>query len=270
MQINGAELSYVAGGEGEPVGFVHGSVGDYRDWLDVLGPFAARYRVVAVSRRGHFPNAWPEDDRQCLPEIHAADLAALIEALELGPVHLFGHSYGGVVALVMACQRPDLIRTLALGEPPLFRWLVHSDESRALYDAFQVNGLEPARRAFAAGNAEGAVRAFLESVIGEGTFDRLPPPVYAAIMDNAGTLRVEVGTPLESLLSALTPEDVARLTMPVLLVQGELTPPMFPAVLAEIARCLPHAERATIPGVSHDLYNPPAFQEALLGFMGRH
>ena len=52
MQINGAELSYVTWGEGDPVVFVHGSVGDYRDWLEVLGPFAARYRVVAVSRRG--------------------------------------------------------------------------------------------------------------------------------------------------------------------------------------------------------------------------
>src|SRR6185436_15433353 len=54
--VNGTELAYVETGRGAPVILVHGGLQDYRLWrrhLDVLGQ---RYRVIAYSRRNHFPN----------------------------------------------------------------------------------------------------------------------------------------------------------------------------------------------------------------------
>lgn len=270
VQVNGTELTYLEQGEGDPIVFVHGSLGDYRVWLELLGPFAERYRTIAMSRRAHYPNAWTDGYTSCLPEVHAADLAALIEALETGPVHLYGHSYGGLVSLVLATRRPELVRTLTLGEPPLFRWLERSEEGRALFAAFSATSLEPARQSFQQGDPESAVSTFLDGVIGEGVFDQIPPPVQAAIMDNAEEMRVELETPPETFFSTLKREDVERLPMPVLLLLGELSPTLFQHVTGALARCLPDAERATIPGVSHDLYNPPVFQETLLGFMARH
>lgn len=270
MTVNGTTLTYLEQGEGTPFVFVHGALGDYRDWLNQIEPFAEHYRTVVYSRRGHYPNAWPADYSACDPEVHAADLAALIESLDAGPVHLFGHSIGGVTALVLAARRPDLVRTLILGEPPLLTWLGGSAEGRAMVASFMANALEPAQRAFQQGGMEEGVRRFLDGVIGPGAFDQIPVPVQATILQNAPELKVQVLTPPRILFSTLTCDDLSRMTMPVLLLEGELSPPMFSSVADEIASCLPTVERATIPGVSHDLYNPPVFQETVLGFLARH
>jgi non-heme chloroperoxidase len=268
--VNGTELTYIEQGHGDPIIFVHGTIGDYRAWAEMLAPFAKRYRAITYSRRAHYPNAWPADYARCLPTVHAADLAALINALELGSAHLFGHSYGALVSLVLASQRPDLVRTLILGEPPLLSWLDTTLEDRALVAAIETDERKPARHAFQEGNLEAGVRVFLDSVIGEGTFERLSSAERAQVMDNAAELRVELETPLETLVSTMSRDDVQRVHAPTLLLNGELSPPMFHRITDELSRCLPAVERATILGVSHDLWNPPVFTETVLGFLAKH
>jgi pimeloyl-ACP methyl ester carboxylesterase len=66
-----------------------------------MGDFAARYHVVAYSMRYHYPNAWTEGQ-------YSYQVVALFQALNLGPVHLVGHSYGGVVAAFVAKEHPEL------------------------------------------------------------------------------------------------------------------------------------------------------------------
>jgi hypothetical protein len=58
--------------------------------------------------------------------------------------------------------------------------------------------------------------------------------------------------------------------IPALLLDGEFSPRLFARVNDELARFMPDVERAMIPGVSHDLYNPTVFQETLRGFISRH
>jgi non-heme chloroperoxidase len=269
IAVHGGALAYIKRGDGDAFVFVHGSLGDYRDWLGHLGPFAERYRTILYSRRAHHPNAWPEEYTHCDPEVHAADLAAVIETLEAGPVHLFGHSYGGLISLVLAARRPDLVRTLILGEPPLMPWLEDSADGRALGADFMASAWLPARAAFQQGEMEEGVRAFINGVIGDNAFDRLPPPVRAAMMDNAAAMHVETVSPRETFFSTLTRKEVSRLRTPVLLVNGEKSPPMFALILDELEHSLPDVERVTIPGVSHELGNPPALQEAVFGFVAR-
>jgi pimeloyl-ACP methyl ester carboxylesterase len=268
--VNGVELAYVEQGAGDALVFVHGALSDYRSWLEMGAPFAARYRTITYSRRAHFPNAWPAGYTASDPEVHAADLAALVEALGLGPAHLFGHSIGGVTTLVLAARRPELVRTLVLGEPALFGWLGATAEGRALRAAFAAAVEEPARRAFERGDPEAGVRAFIDGVFGDGAFAAAPPEVRAVTLDNAPEMRVELATPPETLFSSLTREDVGRLRAPTLLLAGELSPPIYRFIGDELARARPDAERVTLPGVSHDLYNPAAFQGALLDFFARH
>lgn len=268
--VNDTELTYVEQGHGDPIIFVHGTLGDYRTWSELLTPFAGRYRAITYSRRAHYPNAWPADYARCLPAVHAADLAALINALKLGSAHLFGHSYGALVALVLASQQPDLVRSLILGEPPLLSLLDATSEDRALVAAIEANERKPARHAFQEGNLETGVRVFLDSVIGAGAFEQVSPAERAQVMDNAAELRVELETPLETLVPTLSCEDVQRVHAPALLLSGELSPPVFHRITDELSRCLPVVERATILGVSHDLWNPPVFTETVLGFLAKH
>jgi len=55
---------------------------------------------------------------------NVADLVELIiKRLNLGPAHIIGHSYGAFIALYLAFEHPDLVKTLVLGEPPVLSLL---------------------------------------------------------------------------------------------------------------------------------------------------
>lgn len=269
LAVGDTQLAILEQGAGEPILFVHGALGDFRFWREVATALSRDYRTVTYSRRAHFPNPWPENYDACDPEVHAADMAALIETLALGPVHLVAHSIGGVSALVIAKRRPDLVRTLVLGEPPLLPWLRGSAEGHDLLAAHTANATRPARAAFHRGDHEEGVRYFLDGVLGPGAFDRIPPPVRGPLLDNAPELGIQVATPPEVLFSSLAPADLHRLQAPVLLLRGERSPRMFGLIIAALQAALPDAEVAHIPGVSHDLSNPPAVVEAIRDFLQR-
>jgi non-heme chloroperoxidase len=99
-----------------PVLFVHGALEDYREWEPQRAAIAEHHRFVTYSRRYHWPNAWAGDGSDYSYELHAADLAAFIGALGAGPVHLVGHSWGGSVAMLMALDHPELVRSLTVLE----------------------------------------------------------------------------------------------------------------------------------------------------------
>lgn len=270
IQVNGAELTYVAHGEGDAVVFVHGALGDYRDWIELLAPFAEHYRTIAYSRRRHWPNAWPDDDSGCDAGGQAADLTAVIDALELAPAHLVGHSYGALTALLLAAEQPDRVRALVLGEPPLMSWLDSMPDGRPLVAEFPATAREPARQACQQGDLEAGVHVFIDGVIGEGAFKQIPPAERAKLMDNAPEMRMHVETPTATNWPPFSCEDAKRVRVPALLLSGEFNPPLFQLITRELARCLPTVEQATIPGVSHDLWNPPIFTETVLRFLAKH
>ena len=129
---NGVELHYVALGKGEPVVFVHGSLSDGSFWNPQLGPFGAKYHVIAYSRRYNQPNV-----NKPLPGYSAVDdaddLAGLINKLHLGRVHVIGHSYGAYTALFLAVRHPELVRSLVIAEAPAVSLLGYlpGEQSRA-------------------------------------------------------------------------------------------------------------------------------------------
>jgi pimeloyl-ACP methyl ester carboxylesterase len=101
--------------------------------LDRGGSFARLARrnehfdLVAYDRRGY------QGSRGLVPlgfEYHVEDLLALVEAeVRRCPVILFGHSFGGVVALGAAARRPDLVHLVVVYETPL-PWILHRPSSR--------------------------------------------------------------------------------------------------------------------------------------------
>ncbi len=265
------EFAFTSQGDGDPVVFVHGSVNDYRSWQTQVPVFARSYRALAYSRRYHWPNPRPGEGVHYAMDRHVADLVAVIEALDLAPVRLVGSSYGAMTALTFAATRPDLVRSLVLGEPPLLPWLAHTPEGARLMEEFVTTAFGPARAAFAQGDVDGGLRAFIDGVIGKGAFDRLPPPVQQMMRDNAPEMYAETTTPPDQYFPRLSPDDVRGLSMPVLLAEGALSPHMFGLITDQLASALPAAERVTIPAASHGMHNqnPDAYNEAVLAFQAR-
>ena len=270
---NDVELGYVAAGRGDPVIFVHGSLNDLRSWGLQLGPFAERHRTIAYSRRYHWPNHRAATAGEAYAaRLHADDLAGLIEALAVGPAHVVGSSYGALVGLLLAARKPELVRSLVLGEPPLLTWLGQVPDGPAILGAFAASTWEPARQALADGDVEMGVRLFLDGAVGPGTYDQLPSSAQTMMLENAPAMGLETSTPLETYVSAFSRADAAKIERPALLLTGEFSPAVFKTIDDELARHLAGAERVMISRSSHvqHVANPLAYNAAVLDFLATH
>ena len=100
-------------GTGDPVLLLHGGLSDSELLLEPLGPaLGDRYRVLAFDRRGHGRTA--DTDAAFHYDDMVSETIAAIQKLIGGPAHLVGWSDGGIVALLIALRRPDLVRSLVL------------------------------------------------------------------------------------------------------------------------------------------------------------
>jgi non-heme chloroperoxidase len=268
-RVNGLTLHYIELGQGIPVVLVHGTLEDYRTWDGQLEALSKGYRLISYSRRYHYPNEWPKDSTDFSVTIHARDLAAFIKALNLPPVHLIGHSYGAFIAFLVARDHPEVIRSLTLGEPPIMPLLKTTPEGDAVLTAAIARSIATSE-AFKQGNDEEGVRRFVNGVLGEGSYEKLPPSVLKRLMDNAQELKGEASS--RDLFPPTTCEDVQKVKAPTLLLDGERSPKMFRLINDRLEHCLPSAERAMIPAASHqmEVENPQAFNERVLALIATH
>jgi pimeloyl-ACP methyl ester carboxylesterase len=100
-------------GAGEAVLLLHGGLSDSDLMRDSLEPaIADRHRVISFDRRGHGRTG--DTDAAFHYEEMASEAIEVVEKVAGGPAHLVGWSDGGIISLVVALRRPDLVRSLVL------------------------------------------------------------------------------------------------------------------------------------------------------------
>jgi pimeloyl-ACP methyl ester carboxylesterase len=267
VRINGVELHYVERGQGEPVVFVHGALDDYRMWEPEIEPFARHYRVVDYSRRYSFPNRNAPAGTDYSAIVDAEDLAALIQNLRLGPVHIVAHSYGGYAALFLVVKHPELVRSLVLAEPSVFCWAAENAEARPLWTEQMDKMWRPARAAFQRGNTEDALRAVLDYFEGTGAYDRLPEPARNQLKENLPEWRALALA--KNPFPDLPRDAVGKIDKRILLLTGENTDHVFKFVDGELQRLLPKSRHVVIPQAKHEMWadNEEACRRATLEFL---
>ena len=267
---NGTEFNYIEHGQGSPVILVHGSLNDYRAWGPQMETFSRRYNVIAYSRRYHYPNPWVGDGKDYSASLHSNDLAALIDALGLGPVGIISHSYGAYASLLLSAGHSELVRALVIGEPPLIPWLEDIPDGSSLGLDFINNVWKPSDQAFQSGDLELGVRIFIDGVSGKGTFSRLPPPVRDMIMDNAPAMAAQ--TSAQDQFPSFTCQDAGRIKAPALVLTGQMSPKWLQQISYELKRCISQSALSVIPDASHNMQsgNPKAFNETVLSFLEKN
>ncbi len=269
FDVKGARLAYVDEGKGTAVVFAHGAVTDLRLWDPQRQAMAERHRFISYTFRYHGLGAWPDDGKSYSATTHASDLADLIAGLKTGPVHLVGLSYGGLIAALVALDRPKLVRTLTLAEPALFALLADKPADKAALDAWN-KGAEPMFAAVQKGDAVGATRLLAELVTnqGPGSFDKLPAAFREILLDNARTLPVLFASS-EPTVSC---EMLSKIKAPTLVVGGANTPPFFTATNSAVVKCIAGSRLQVIPKAGHAMTfdNPVDFNKAVLQFFARH
>lgn len=264
IQANGVELFYELTGAGDPMVLVHGSWVDHGSWATVVPGLADSFQVLAYDRRGHSGSERP--DSQGSVHEDADDLGALIDVLGVAEAHLVTNSYGGNVAMRLAVKRPELVRSLAMHEPPIFELLAGDPESADMLKQTQ-RSFESVGARIAEGDHEGGARQFVEEVaFGPGAWENeLPPEVRAVFVQNAPTCLDELRDP-DAL--GVDPDGLSRYQRPVLLTDGSESPAMFLKTIDILARTFPKARRHTYVGAAHmsHLTHPEEFTTTVSEF----
>ena len=117
------KLHYVDWGnlDKPPMLLIHGGRDHARNWDWVAQDLRRDYRIIAPDLRGHGDSQWAVGGEYALVE-YVLDVAQLLDALNLFPITIIGHSLGGAIALQYTGTYPDRVRKVVaiegLGPPP--------------------------------------------------------------------------------------------------------------------------------------------------------
>lgn len=256
VPVGGTELFVRETGSGTPILFVHGMCGDADVWSDQVSRLSDRFRCVAYDRRGHTRSPFGQGVRTV--EAHADDAAALIRFLRLSPVLLVGSSGGARVGLDVARRYPELLRGAVLSEPAL---IALADDGGADFVAH----VGPALRS--ATTPQEAVDAFFMVV--DPSLWRATPE---ARKDTFRANHVELFGDLEMPPYAPSDEELASVAVPLRLLVGSRSEPIFGQIARRVANVVPGADLVVLEGASHATYAsaPAAFTDAVVSFLDAH
>lgn len=234
------------GGSGDPTVLVHGSLMDHHNWDAVVGPLAEALQILVYDRRGYGSSSGP-------PRTHAvredaSDLAGLLTATELYPAHLVTHSYAGAVAVRLASERPELVRSIVMHEPPMFG-LLEDDPASAPEAHRLAAAISRLREVIGNGELERAAREIVEQfAVQPGAWDRLRPEVRRSAERHVGLWAEEFADP-----EAVHPDrDALRnLVIPILVTSGDESPPVLNRIARALVTQLRNGTYRQIPGVGH-------------------
>ena len=265
-RVAGAELEFEVTGAGEPVLLIHGALiaESYRP-LCAEPALNSRYSLVRFHRRGYAGSSAARAPFTLAEQ--AGDCRALLRHLRIERAHVVGHSSGGVIALRLALDAPEVVHSLVLLEPAL-----RDVPSGALI----TEALGPVLEQYGAGDKQGAADSFLRWAIGSdyrGWLDRRIPGAFQQLVADADTFfGVELPSMQEWLFSR---EDARRITQPVFGVLGAESAVMWPGwneVQKRLREWLPQTEPFVLAGANHALQekDPRGAAEAIAPFLARH
>jgi pimeloyl-ACP methyl ester carboxylesterase len=226
---------------------IHGSGGNAETAWGPLRPLEERHTLVAPNRGGYPPN----------PPLERIDFAQ--QAEELSPLledgaHVVGHSYGGVIAMLIAARRPDSVLSLTVSEPPAFGVARGNPDVDSLVQRLDAH--------FRAGPRE--PRAFAEGFMTIIGSNAKPPEALSPELEQGVRALMAERPPWEAEIPL---DELAATPFRKLVISGGHSA-AFDAVCDVLEERL-GAERAVLPGAGHGLARAPGYLERLEEFIER-
>ena len=223
-QVGEVKTWYEEVGEGEPLVLLHGGIVTNETWGPQLAELPARFHVYAPERRGH--GHTPDVDGPLHYATMAEDTIAFLEQVVKEPAHLVGWSDGGIIGLLVAIERPDLVRKLV------------AISANYNLDAMPDEMKDGLLSTPADSDDMAMMRQLYEAVSPDGPEHW--PVVYGKFIEMA---RREPDIP---------PADLARIEAPTLVMAGDDDVVLLEHTLS-LYRAIPGSELAVVPGTSHVL-----------------
>jgi pimeloyl-ACP methyl ester carboxylesterase len=244
----------------ESVICLHSSGAGGRQWDALAAPLSAQFEVLTPDLLGYGTRSrWPTGTPASLTD-EAQALAPLLDARP-GGVHLFGHSYGGAVALQIALRWPTRVKSLTLYEPVRFALLFGDPETEEAGEDIVRVGRRIGMMVLS-GRLHAAAALFVDYWSGDGSWGAMP----ITRQDALASRMPKVAAEFEALFMDRVPlAAYSRLTMPVRLMRGDRSPVPTKLVVGRLGWQLPHVEVVTLPGLGHmgPLTHPSEVAKAL-------
>ena len=259
IRANGIELYYELHGPADADVLVlsNGILMSTASWVYQVPAFSKQYRVLLYDCRGQWQSDHPKEPYSM--EMHADDLAALLDVLKINKAHLLGISYGAELSLAFALKYPERARSLLLSST--------------------VSHVEPTLQSIIQMWIEAAKRKDVEmffDVTYPFNFAEAwivaNPQLLAQARSRYATLDFDAVVNLcESFLKFDLTAELPRIKTPTLLMVGEqdtLKPRHYADI---IAREMPYVEYVIIPGSGHALCweKWQVFNSLVLGFLSK-
>ena len=227
----------VAIGRGQPVVFLHATLSSKAQWTTLAQRLARRFQAIALDLHGHGDNRALTGPRDFAIDDEIDLVLARLDSV-LGcnvPVHLVGHSYGGLVALQFALRHPVLVRSLTLYEPMVLSLFAADDPVFAgMRDmGFAVTECVARRSYFE------AARFYFDFWSGDGAFAALSLPSKARVAASADQIAQNFHGALRS---PVTLEALRDLRVRTLLLSGSRGPFFAQRIVELLAAMLPHVK----------------------------
>jgi pimeloyl-ACP methyl ester carboxylesterase len=264
IAADGVRLHYETTGSGSAILFIHEFAGDLESWEPQIRFFSPRHRCISYNARGYPPSDVPGDSTAYSQQIAIDDAVAVLDAAGVDEARVVGLSMGGFCALHLALQHPGRVRCAVVagcgyGAHPDAR-AGFRGETAALADAFDQEGSARVAARYAVGPARVQFQA--KDPAGWSVFARRLGEHSA--VGAAHTMRgVQRARPS---LYDLT-EQLAELTMPVLLITGDEDENCLEPALM-LKRTIPTAGLFVLPRTGHtiNLEEPAVFNDAVAQF----
>jgi pimeloyl-ACP methyl ester carboxylesterase len=255
IEDESGHIDYEESGRGPTVVLVPGSCSTGAAWRPIVAQWQNGFRCVTTSLLGYGGTV----ERRTALDADIGHEAEVLEAVirrAARPVHLVGHSFGGLSALAVALRKRVPLLSLTIAEAPAPEILRTMGEYR-LYLSFR-KMTEAYFRAFEAGEAA-AIEQMIDFYGGAGTFSGWPPRVrdYAAQTTPVNLLDWASAYDFE-----LTPALLATVETPTLVLWGEASHPAAKRANELLGQCIPNAAVATIAGASHFMISTHAKEVA--------
>lgn len=247
-------------GSGEPVVLVHGSYATPSTWKKMVERLSLTHHCLAIKLPGHGGTPDPLDFASPSVETELTVIEAAVRRFTDRPIHLVGHSYGGVVALAQALKGSLPVSRLTLFEP-VATWVLDAVGDQAMQA--QVHAFLSRYRRDAAAGQPRVCGQVIDFWGGGDHFAALPPHIQDAMGEMvANNLRHwDVCTQARH-----TRADLAALDLPTHLICGTRSNAVARAIVDHLHAVLPRSQRTDIEGASHALVtsHPDACLAALL------